>query len=416
MLTLKGRLLISGDGAVPQVDPVIIIRDSVISVIASRGNGDLPYEEGGEVVDIPDGTIMPGLINPHVHLSFSGSDEALRDVLEDSDEMLILRATRNAQLALASGTTTLRDCGARGYVILPLRDAINQNIIAGPRILACGMPITTTGGHLHWCGLRADTPDEVRKATRKLSEEGVDFIKIMGSGGFMTLGSNPAVPQYSTEELKIIVTESHRLGRRTAIHALATDSIRFAVDAGVDTLEHCAWLSDMRLTRSFDEEVARGMMRKKLFASVTLGQPHEVLVSLIQGSEIPRCFLQSHQVFLEEMGLARRMLEMGVPTVFNNDAGCRLNRFDDYPLIIELATRIFGLTPLEAITIATGRAAEALGLLQVGTIRPGQTADILITRGNPLLDMNVLRHPHMVIRNGQVLAIDGKLIQGTTSN
>lgn len=153
-----------------------------------------------------DATVLPGFIDSHAHLTFgAGPDhETVRAVLEEeaTSGLLAARALHNAQLALRAGVTTIRDCGARGLVVLRVRDAIADGMVPGPRIVACGMPITKTGGHLHYCGLRADSETEVRKSVRWLIQEGADAIKIVASGGQMTAGSNPLLPQYPASVLR----------------------------------------------------------------------------------------------------------------------------------------------------------------------------------------------------------------------
>ena len=137
MLVLKGRILIDGTGAIPLDAPIVTIENGVVGSVQSQSESvSVPSE--AEIIDVSDGTFLPGFINPHVHLTFSSSDNALRDALQDSNETLLLRAAQNAQLALVSGTTTLRDCGGRGYLTLALRDAVAEEIIQGPRILASG--------------------------------------------------------------------------------------------------------------------------------------------------------------------------------------------------------------------------------------------------------------------------------------
>jgi len=154
--------------------------------------GSLP--EPVQVVDHPDCTLLPGLIDSHPHLLFSAGDQALEDALHDSDEIMLLRGVANAQAELRCGVTTVRDCGGRGLLTLRLREAVRQGIVVGPRILAADMSITTTGGHLHCGGLEADGLLEVVKAVRRLCKAGVDVITVMATGGGMTPGTDPRAP------------------------------------------------------------------------------------------------------------------------------------------------------------------------------------------------------------------------------
>ncbi len=210
---LRASRLIDGAGADPIDDGVVVSVDGTITDVGAARDVNVP--EGTDVItrDYPGCTLLPGLIDCHTHLLFSASDQALDDAIHDSDETLLLRGLANAQAELRCGVTTLRDCGGRGLLTLALRDGIDRGLVAGPRILAAGMPITTTGGHLNFCGLEADGVHEAIKATRRLCKGGVDFIKVMATGGGMTPGTNPRAPQYTVEELSAIVAEAHRDGR-----------------------------------------------------------------------------------------------------------------------------------------------------------------------------------------------------------
>ena len=241
-LVLRAATLVDGTGADPCHDSDIVVRDGVITHIGPAG----VYADDAVVVDYGDATIMPGLIDCHCHLQFGAHESHERTLAAHksaSNEQRVMTAIVNGQRALATGVTTLRDTG--GYLTLNMlvRDALRAGQVLGPRLLVCGAPITTTGGHLNWCGLRADSRDEVIRAVRRMVQVGADFIKVMATGGMMTPGSQAGRSQYDLETLRALVTDAHRLRRHVAAHVLGADGCRDAIDAGVDTLEHCSWLT-----------------------------------------------------------------------------------------------------------------------------------------------------------------------------
>ena len=243
-LVLRAATLIDGTGAEPIRPGEVTIRDGQIAAVGSPGRTD-PAD--AKIVDYGDATLLPGLIDAHVHLQFTAGPDhpTTRGIhMGATDAERIATAIGNAQRGLATGVTTMRDTGGYFTLNMDVRDAINAGHVIGPRLLVCGAPITTTAGHLHWCGLRADNRDEVVEAVRTMAEAGADFIKVMATGGMMTPGTSPGMTQYSESELQALVDDSHRLRKQVAAHVLGTTGCILAIDAGVDTLEHCSWLDE----------------------------------------------------------------------------------------------------------------------------------------------------------------------------
>ncbi len=254
------RLAITGaqllDGVAPAPVPSSTVLLNADGRIAAAGpSQSVPIPADTPTIRADGKTILPGLIDGHVHITwdkglytaYSAKDYTTRLLQRDPERQLV-RAAQFAQLALAAGVTTLRDCGADDYTVLALRDAITAGQFIGPRILACGRPITTTAGHIYsdW---GVDSADEIRKAVRGLAARGVDFIKLIVSGGTTTPGTNIARSQYTLDEVRAAVEDAHRLGLSVAVHAISTDSIRLTAEAGVDTIEHCSWIgADPRTT------------------------------------------------------------------------------------------------------------------------------------------------------------------------
>ena len=267
---IRAGCLIDGSGQPAIRNAAVVIEDGVITFVGPDDSPEVPAVPDEQQLDARDGTVLPGIIDTHVHLAFNTRKAAaVPEIIEQTqtDDLTLLggRVIQAAQAALSGGTTTLRDCGAPGFVTLRIRDLIASRFISGPRLLASGMPITTTGGHLWWCGLEADSRDDVIRATRMLIREGVDFIKIMATGGGMTVGTNTAQPQYDAEALAAIVREARRLGtpseagrsgRLTTAHSHCAAGHLNCVTAGVDMIEHCSWNTPEGGTR-FEPEVAK---------------------------------------------------------------------------------------------------------------------------------------------------------------
>ena len=326
-----------------------------------------------------------------MHLVFSSSAYALGDVLAENDQQLLLRGVAAARQALGAGITTVRDLGGRGGVTFRLRDAIAAELIAGPRILAAGSPITITGGHCHFLGVEADGEPAVRAAARLQLKSGATCLKIMATGGRMTPGTNPGMAQYSVAELRAAVDEAHRAGVPLAAHALGTPGIRNATAAGVTTIEHCNWLGPNG-TVDFDESVAMQMAQQSTGVVPTL-------VPLKRSAPALR-----EQI----MDCMRRMATLGVPIVAGTDAGVSLTPFDSLPGELEIYVADMGLSPLQAIQAATGTAARLLGLDgTLGTLAAGRAADLVAVAGDPSVQIEDVRQVRTVIKGGRTVVDNG---------
>jgi len=390
--------MIDGSGGPALSDVTVIVEDGWISDVLE--GADESALSGARVVRLDGCTLMPGLIDAHVHLTFSpdlaedGSVQA--DLASTSSEELILRALRNARLALVGGVTTMRDLGGPGLTTLRLRDAIAAGDVVGPRLLVAGEPITTTAGHGYFFGTCADSVDEVRKAVRRLCQQGVDVIKVMVTGGMMTPGSNPRAPQFSDEELRVIVDEAHRLGRRVAGHILCSAGVRAAIQAGFDTIEH-GWTITGK-TQDYEAGLGELIAERGIFGSVTAQRDL-------------RRLLPHRSNDLDELtgrlGPHRELLRAGVPLVVHSDAGPPGTRFERFAESVEVFMRGLGVGPEAAIQAATGTAARALGIDdRVGTITVGNAADLLAVEGDVSEDIAALRNVRLVTIAGRV-AVDG---------
>lgn len=404
LVVVKAGTLVDGTGSAPSRGVQIYVRDGRIAEVAP--SGDVPSD--ARVLDFSDQAVVPGLIDCHVHLAFSAGVDPLADLLAEDDAALLLHAAANARTALAAGITTVRDLGDRNGVARALRDGIDRGIASGPRIVTAGAPITITGGHCHFLGMEADSKSDVRRVARQQIKDGVNCLKIMASGGRMTPGTNPKLPQYSVGQIKAAVTEARRAGLTIAAHALSARSIRRAAEAGVDTIEHCNWL-DRDEGLAFEESTAVLMAENGVAFDPTL-TPVQSFVSFEPEllTDVQKAAIAIRAELVE---VFRRMLELGVKMVAGTDAGTRRSTLDRLPGELELYVEQLGLTPVAAIATATGGAADALGLsAELGTILPGRQADLTVVPGDPSVDISVLKRTRAVIQGGRLVAEHGRLL------
>jgi imidazolonepropionase-like amidohydrolase len=407
-LVLVADRLVDGTGRPALEAAFVAIEGERIAAVGSGSRADGRLPESVERLDFPGCTILPGLVDSHVHLTFSAGPVPLHDLQRDSDTRLALRGIANARAALQAGVTTVRDLGSRGRITLDLRDAVAAGVVPGPRILACGRPITSPGGHCHFLGGAAQGVEAVSRLATELVEQGVDAIKIMGTGGNMTATSDPLRAQFAVDELREIVRVARAAGRRVTVHARGVDGMRRAVDAGVDGIEH-ARMEVAPGQWGFDDGLARRMAEKAITAAPTLAASFRVSQAKAAGFKVG---LREGMVPIPvRQQNAARLRECGVPVVVGTDAGAALANFDEaVHLELELLVGA-GWTPLEAIEAGTRGAAMAIGLEgQLGTIEPGKIADLVIVRGDPTRDIRDIRHVEHVFHGGRVAASAGQLV------
>jgi imidazolonepropionase-like amidohydrolase len=391
-------------------------------ILAVGPSAEVPIPPNAPTLSATGKHMLPGLIDGHVHITwdktlytaYSSRDYSARLLLRNPEQQLV-RAAHYAQVALAAGVTTLRDCGADDFTVLALRDAVAAGNLIGPRILACGRPITTTAGHIYsdW---GVDSADEVRKAIRSLAGRGVDFIKLIVSGGTTTPGTNITRSQYTLDEVRAAVEDAHRLGLQVVGHAISTDSIRLAAEAGIDTIEHCSWIGADPKTTVPDPAAVDWMVRNQV---------------RVDHAIIPRPYL-----FPDESGGGRTaeeewwfnmlkvrwpflhyMRDQGVTVFVGTDAAFGLwpgtdcwPGFQEMARAIEVLVRWAKFTPMDAILAATREAARALRLDDIGTVAVGKRADLILLEDDLLQDIRALRRPELVFRDGRLVAHRGHLV------
>jgi len=346
----------------------------------------------GPRLDTSGCTLLPGLIDCHVHLCYGAEPDPGSVVERLRPGEIAIRALDQAQTSLRGGITGLRDCGGKDYLEFAARDACNSGRFLGPTIRAAGRMICMTGGHGNRVGRIADGADEVTKAVREQIHAGCDFVKLMATGGVMTPGVNPEDAHYSEAELRAGIHEAHRFQRHAASHAQGAAGILNAVRAGVDSIEHGIFM---------DQSCLAAMLERGVFLVPTCAALMNILAHARRG--IPEHIVEKSLRVAEHHRRSIRMyFEAGGRIAMGTDAGTPFNPHGDNAL--ELGYMVdYGLSPAAALTAATANAADLLGLAGHGRIRDGAVADLLLVQGNPLDDIACAAQPdnhRRVVKNG----------------
>ena len=402
---IRGRLLVWNAAGEPRTDAALLVEDGVIR---AAGEDALRLADGGtRRLDFPDQVIAPGLIDSHVHLMWSGEPERdglnpLYAAIGQPTATLTVQTVTNLRAALSRGITTVRDCGGLTEVIIPVARAVRDGLLAGPRIITGGAPITSTGGHCWFLENEADGEDAVRRAVRRMHKAGADFIKVMATGGG-TVGTNPRAAQFGPEELQAITHDAHRLGLRASAHAHGTEGIERCVAAGFDGIEHCTWLARDD-AEDYRPEIVERIRDRRIFVCKTIAGFQRWPLEEIQAAG------EAHPGW-REFATFRDMLAAGVTVIAGTDAGITDTNFVDLARTMETMVGLGGMSPAEVLQSATSTAAEALTLGDtIGTLEVGKRADCILLDGDPLEDVRALRQVRAVIRDGAMVARDGYVL------
>jgi imidazolonepropionase-like amidohydrolase len=422
---LQGQRYIRA-GRVVTASPPGTITDGAVVVDGSRIRAVGPAAEllGGvsaaSVEVYPDGTLLPGLIDAHAHLTLAGDRRTYEQMILDPDEMMALVSVWNLQRHLACGVTTLRDNGGRNRVTFIVREAINRGYFVGPRLLLSGRPVTHRHGHFYWCNGVADGLEAIRATVRQLVAEGADHIKIMASGG-ATAGNIPYYASYGVDELRVAVDTAHGLGRLTTAHCRAKQSMLNALDAGLDCIEHAEFLVPGQVVEygggvsssgimEYDSRVTERLLHQETFVSFTFqAGGYDSLVELRAKQDTDRLTRaetarrDALEAYYEmKLGIFSRLLADGMrfQLVVSSDAGPFDCEFGRMHYGLELAV-LAGMSPLQAIEAATSVAARACGVAEItGTVEAGKEADLLVVHGNPLEDIRRMADVAAVYKGG----------------
>ena len=404
---LPGKL-IDGVKDAAQEGMAVAIQGTSIKWVGPASQSE-SLDSGGaarETLEFVGGTLLAGLFDIHTHTNMPGDGRTGEQVNDDdNDEIRLLRSARNSTAAIASGVTTMCDCGSWNRTGFALKEGLAEGLVEGPRVLVSGPPVTVTGGHLWYMGGEADGVEGVRQRVRQLIKQGADFIKIAASGG-STLTSDPYRASYSVAELNSIVNEAHNRGRSVLAHCRCTDAINSALDAGVDAILHCSFYDNDGSYR-FDQMTADRLAASEIWLNPTMNLGRANLVRLTQIME-ERPLTPDEQVRLERstesgensMDQFSTLIKAGVKLVGGSDCGWSNYPFGDFQGEM-LALHSAGLSPLEAIYAGTRSPAAALGIEDsIGTVEPGKEADLLVVNGDPSQDLERLRDVAAVFKGG----------------
>jgi imidazolonepropionase-like amidohydrolase len=383
-IILRAERIITGKGDQTIRNGAVEILDSKIGRV---GRVDSLLEDAAEqTLDLGDTTIIPGLIDSHIHVFHEPQ------LLGLSESAAALWGANYVQSALRAGLTTIRDLGAQTEAVYGLKHALEAGYAVGPRYLVSGRAICITGGH-GWANLsaEADGPDEVRKLARRELKKGADVIKLMATGGAGTLSELPTQVQLTVEEMRAAVRAAHDAGRPVAVHALAGQGVINAVEAGADSVEHGVFLDDRGIEL---------MLKQNVALCPTLSVYPRIVERGPAGGEAQ--FVIDRSVALREPHLTsiRRAVAAGIRIVFGTDSTTLYNPLGDISTEVDLMIQA-GMTPLQVLIAATRVAAEVCGVSdETGTIETGKVADICVVDGDPTSDAHALTAVRRVYRAG----------------
>ncbi|HYL62848.1 MAG TPA: amidohydrolase family protein [Candidatus Methylomirabilis sp.] len=384
-------------------DQVIVYDDSgTIVSVGAAASAKIP--SGVTPIDLSNATCLPGLIDVHTHVTADPSASGYQG-LGISVPREAVTGVKNARLTLRAGFTTIRNVGASSYTDVAVRDGINAGEIEGPRMLVSGPPLGITGGH---CDINllpfefhykaegvADGPWAVRAKVRETIKYGADVIKVCASGGVLSKGDQPGAAQYTFEELQAIAEEAHKLGRKVAAHAHGTQSIKDAIRAGIDTIEHCSLI---------DEEGIALAKEHGTYLDFDIYNDDFILQEGAKAGMLPESIEKEKKIGRQQRENFRRAFEAGTKMAFATDAGVypHGDNARQFAKMVE-----WGMKPMDAIQAATVNAADALGWsAQVGALEPGHFADVIAVSGDPLMNVRVLESVKFVMKGGSVARND----------
>ncbi|MGO1058646.1 amidohydrolase family protein [Planococcus sp. FY231025] len=381
------RILTFGSDDVIESGEVLFSEEGILEV------GHTVEERGGEatLIDGTGMTVLPGLIDSHVHLGMDASPDPFAKMKDESPADISYRAVQQGMEFLAAGITSVRNLGTRYNADISYRNAVQQGTIIGPRVFAAGRPIVMTGGHGHVMAIEADGVDAVTRAAREQLKAGADVLKVMATGGVLTKGTDPGAVQLSEEEMRCVCQEAEHASKTTAAHTIGTEGIKNAIRAGVTTIEHAYML---------DVEAVELMLEKGTFLVPTLIAPRLILE---QPGSVPDYMISKVEKIIDDHSVSFRLaLEAGVPIAAGTDAGTPFNVPGLLAEELELMVSN-GMDSKEAIKSATLMAAKAVKSdSMIGTIEKGKLADLLVVEGNPLEDLKTLKKPNYVFTNGRL--------------
>ena len=396
-MAIKGAAILDVTTGELHSGRVILVKNGRIARVAPAGEVTIPA--GSDVLDLQGHTLLPGLIDMHVHLTSGGGYHGY-ERLKLTDERRAILGVVHAEQTLMAGFTTVRNVGAGSFGDVALRDAINDGDIPGPRMLVSGPPIGITGGHCSDNNLLpaeygisgegvADGPWAARTAVRRNIKYGADLIKTCSTGGVLSKGTKVGAPQYTVEELTALVDEAHSRGLKVASHAHGAQGIINALHAGADTIEHASFINDEGIQLAIENNAA---------LSMDIYVTEYILGEGASAGILEESLEKERMTGSTQRANFSKAVEAGATIVYGTDAGVYPHgqNAKQFSRMVR-----FGMTPLQAIQSATVTAAEVMGWgYDVGKIEAGFAADFVAVKGNPLGNIEVLEEPAAVIKGG----------------
>ncbi len=388
---LRATRVFDGDRLLDGSHEVHVEDGRITAVLPSQGTGE------NVSTDFDDATVLPGLVDAHVHLSFDASPDVGALARTDTPATAALRSAMNARRHLAVGISAVRDLGSPQGIVIDVARAVDTPLLpTAPTIVAAGQVLTITGGHGYFMGREVDGPEAVRRGARAEIKRGARALKVIATGGVITEQGTPGATAMTPYELCAAVEEAHKVGLRVAAHAHGTEGIKNALRAGVDTIEHASYLDDEAIELFLEGDA---WMVSTLIASERL-MPH------LDDPAMPahvRDKIRDHTC--QEAASLERAITAGVRIAAGTDAGTGYNPHGGLPEQVTLL-RHHGMTPEQALTAATWDSANAIGLAEThGKIAVGRRADLLVVDGDPFDDLGALRNVRAVYLGGRLVDV-----------
>ncbi len=394
-LIRAGHVVDVRTGQEPADQTLVVAGDRITAMAATAAT---PAQPGDHEIDLRSMTVLPGLIDVHTHLTFANDFDPYARLSTDAVREA-LNGVRFAKITLEAGFTSVRNVGASGYSDVALRDYINAGYIPGPHMQVSGPPLSITGGHCDNNFLPAeyhataegvaDGIAAVQQHVRQNIKYGADLIKVCATGGVLSKGDDPQASQYSLDELKALVADAHRLGRKVAAHAHGAEGILFATQAGVDSIEHGTYI---------DADDIAAMKQHGTFLVPTL----YLIDWMRENGHLPAMFQKKMlDVSAVVQQNQKKAIAAGVKVALGTDAAVYPHGLNAHE--VEAYVTKLGMTPLAALQTGTTHAAELMGWSdRAGTLEPGKWADVIAVDGDPLSDVRTLQHVRFVMKAGVV--------------
>jgi imidazolonepropionase-like amidohydrolase len=383
-IAIHNTRLIDGAGAVIE-HATVIIRGTTIAAVGTIK--DVAVPRGATRVDGRGFTLLPGLIDCHVHLCLGGEADVVETITREAPALTLLKSGCAARQTLEAGFTTVRDVGARDHSIFALKHAVDTGLVPGPRIVGAGLAICMVGGHARFIGQEVEGTDQVRTVVRAQIAAGAEVIKVIASGGVLTAGTLPDQAQMTPEELRAAVEEAQRAGRKVAAHAHGASGMKNAINAGAHSIEHATLM---------DEDAAVLMKQHGVFMVPTLSAL-ATTAACRPGCGIPESALEKAKAMTQRHAASfKKAHRSGILIAMGTDAGTPFNYHGENAQELDRMVA-FGMSPMEAIMASTSAAARLIGIQDhVGTITKGKTADLVMFDGDPLRRIELLRDRHRI--------------------